>query len=204
MRYNQNMDEASPKRVKALDLHQCSQLRGNSLDTEPTTRPAEASSQRQQLQEVKAMERETADIPDFEDKPPVVMQTLNDREFNSRLITRYSRNDFRRSKACLASLGPTLVTLASNKCIELSFGWVAAFKDSVFQHEVLRELVPILMVLKKMALTTITNTSLRLVLSRKLVTFKVQQGIMDPNELPSLLAPQNRLEDVRSFSTTLK
>ena len=60
------------------------------------------------------------------------------------------------------------------------------------------------MVLKKMALTPITNTSLRLVLSRKLVTFKVQQGILDPNELPSLLAPQNRLEDVRSFSTTLK
>ena len=64
-------------------------------------------------------------MPDFEDKPPVVLQTLNDREFNSRLITRYNRNDYRRSKACLTSLAPILTTLSNNKCIELSFGWVA-------------------------------------------------------------------------------
>ena len=63
VRYNQDVDEASPKRVKALDLQQCSQLRGNSLDTEPTTmRAAEPSSQRQQLQEVKAMEKDTASL----------------------------------------------------------------------------------------------------------------------------------------------
>ena len=140
-------------------------------------------------------------MPDFEDKPAVVIQTMNDREFNTRLISRYNRNDYRRSKACLESLGPVLVTLASNKCIEISFGWAATFKNSIFQHEILSELVPILMVLKKMALTPISNTSLRLVLARKIATMKVQHGIMDPNEIPSLLTPNGKPEDVPSMAT---
>lgn len=32
-------------------------------------------------------------MPDFDDKPPVVMQTSNDREFNTRIITQYNRKD---------------------------------------------------------------------------------------------------------------
>lgn len=91
-----------------------------------------------------------------------------------------------------------------DKCVDLSFGWAATFKLSIFQREVLSEIVPILMVLKKMALTHISNTSLRLVLARRLVSMKLKYGIMDPAELPSSFLAMNagKFEDGRSLATT--
>ena len=46
--------------------------------------------------------------------------------------------------------------------------------------------MPIILVLKKFARSNIGNRSLRSVLARKLVNYKLQFGVMDPDEFPTL------------------
>ena len=45
--------------------------------------------------------------------------------------------------------------------------------------------MPIILVLKKFARSNIGNRSLRSVLARKLVNYKLQFGVMDPDEFPN-------------------
>ena len=66
----------------------------------------------------------------------------------------------------------------------IEFGWVTNFKDTIFENEILWVLVPILMALKKISVTPIEDTSLWLVLARRLVNMKLQRGLLDPKELP--------------------
>lgn len=70
--------------------------------------------------------------------------------------------------------------------VNFDFDWTACFKYSIFQEELQNEIVPIILVLKKFARSNIGNRSLRSVLARKLVNFKLQFGVMDPDEFPTL------------------
>ena len=68
--------------------------------------------------------------------------------------------------------------------VNFDFDWVQCFKHSIFQEELSNEIVPLILVLKKFTRTNIGNRSLRSVLARKLVNFKVLFGIIDPEEMP--------------------
>ena len=108
--------------------------------------------------------------------------------FNVRLITRFNKVDYKKTKVCRDSLKPVTATLSQGRLHSIEFGWSSSFKCSIFEEEVMDEIVPILMALKKIAMTPIENTSLWIVLARRLVNMKVQRKILDPAELPSLFS----------------
>ena len=112
------------------------------------------------------------------------MKTVNDRQFDTSLIIKFNRNDYKKTKMCRESLKPVLLALEQNDLVNFSFNWTACFKYSIFQDELQNEIVPIILVLRKFARTNIGNRSLRIVLARRLVNFKVTWGILDPEEMP--------------------
>ena len=99
-------------------------------------------------------------------------QTVNDYEFDVSVITRFNREDYRKTKQCLEKLKPVIHLIKQASYATLSFGWTSAFQYSIFETEILWEIVPILMVLKKIALTPIENTSLWIVLTRRIINMK--------------------------------
>ena len=112
------------------------------------------------------------------------MKTVNDRQFDTSLIIKFNKNDYKKTKMCRESLKPVLLALEQNDLVNFSFNWTACFKYSIFQDELQNEIVPIILVLRKFARTNIGNRSLRIVLARRLVNFKVTWGILDPEEMP--------------------
>ena len=147
----------------------------------PQTERAQADNCTQSLPEKPLTTRE-------EGADAVAIKTINDYEFDVRLITRFNKLDYKKTKVCRDSLKPVVASLAQGQCSSIEFGWSSSFKYSIFEEEVMEEIVPILMALKKIALTPIENTSLWIVLARRLVNMKVQRRIIDPAEIPSLFA----------------
>jgi len=41
----------------------------------------------------------------------MIMKTVNDKQFDVSLVTKFSKNDFRKTKACLDSLKPVIQKL---------------------------------------------------------------------------------------------
>ena len=114
------------------------------------------------------------------------MKTVNDREFDVNLIQKFNRNDYKKTKICRESLRPVLKALEVNDLVNFDFEWTQCFKYSIFQDDLNNEILPIIIVLKKFCRTNIGNRSLRAVLARKIVNLKLQFGIMDPEEMPTL------------------
>lgn len=114
------------------------------------------------------------------------MKTVNDREFDVMLISKFNRNDYKKTKICREKIKPAIAALETNDMVNFEFDWTASFKYSIFQEELEDEIVPIIMVVKKFARTNVGNRSLRAVLARRLVNFKVQFGILDPEEMPAI------------------
>ena len=114
------------------------------------------------------------------------MKTVNDREFDVMLISKFNRNDYKKTKICREKIKPVIAALEANDMVNFEFDWTASFKYSIFQEELENEIVPIIMVVKKFARTNVGNRSLRAVLARRLVNFKVQFGILDPEEMPAI------------------
>ena len=119
-------------------------------------------------------------------KPFLIMKTVNDREFDVSLINKFNKTDYKKTKVCRESLKPVIKALEQSDLVNFDFDWTAAFKYSVFQEDLQNEIVPIILVLKKFARSNIGNRSLRSVLARKLVNYKLQFGVMDPDEFPTL------------------
>ena len=115
----------------------------------------------------------------------LIMKTVNDREFDVSLINKFNKNDYKKTKVCRESLKPIIKALEQNDLVNFDFDWTACFKYSVFQEELQNEIVPIILVLRKFARSNAGNRSLRSVLARKLVNFKLQFGVMDPDEFPT-------------------
>lgn len=69
--------------------------------------------------------------------------------------------------------------------INFSFDWTNCFKYSIFHESLENEIIPLIMVLKKFARTNRGNRSLRSVLARKLVNFKIKFGMIETEELPA-------------------
>ena len=117
-------------------------------------------------------------------KPFLIMKTVNDAEFDVSKIQKYSKNDYKMIKVCRESLKPVIKALENNDLVNFSFEWTASFNESVFSEDIQKEIIPIILVLKKFARTNFGNCSLRSVLARKLVNLKLKFGMMDPDEMP--------------------
>ena len=114
----------------------------------------------------------------------MIMKTVNDRQFDVSLITKYNKNDYRKTKICRESLKPVISQIKRSDIVNFEFGWTAVFKFSIFDEDLQYEIVPIILVLRKFARTNRGNRSLRSVLARKLINLKVKFGILDPEEMP--------------------
>ena len=75
--------------------------------------------------------------------------------------------------------------MTNSDLVNFDFNWTSCFKFSIFQEDLSEELIPIILVLKKFSRTNHGNRSLRSVLARKLVNFKVKFGIIQAEEVPS-------------------
>lgn len=128
---------------------------------------------------------------------PMTLRTINDYEFDVNLITRFNKTDSRKTKYCRECIRAVISVLMEGDCTKLGFAWVTNFKFSIFQKDVLDEIVPILMVLKKIAMTPRENTSLWIVMARRFVNMKVQRGIMNPATMPSVYAPKKEDTSMR-------
>ena len=110
------------------------------------------------------------------------LKTVNDYEFEVKLVKKFNLNDYKKTKKCVECLKPVLKTLADKKLANFDFGWLTRFELSIFAAEIFDELVPLLVVLKKFASTDAANWSLRAVLCRKMVNLKASLGLLSPEE----------------------
>jgi len=65
-------------------------------------------------------------------RPPMTLKTINDYEFDTKLITRFNLHDYRRTKQCRESIRAVTSVLLGGDCNLLAFGWVTKFKLSIF------------------------------------------------------------------------
>jgi len=65
-------------------------------------------------------------------KPGLIMKTVNDREFDVNLISRFNKNDYKKTKICRESLKSVISALESNDLVNFDFDWTQCFKYSIF------------------------------------------------------------------------
>ena len=110
---------------------------------------------------------------------------MNDTVFDVSLIQKFNKNDYQKTRVCRESIKPALQKIEESDLVNFSFAWANCFKYSIFHEHLENEIIPIILVLKKFARTNYGNRSLRAVLARKFVNFKVKFGILEQEELPS-------------------
>ena len=60
------------------------------------------------------------------------MKTVNDREFDVMLISKFNRNDYKKTKICREKIKPVIAALEANDMVNFEFDWTASFKYSIF------------------------------------------------------------------------
>jgi len=60
------------------------------------------------------------------------MKTINDYEFDVRLITKFNKRDYKKTKLCRESLKSVIEALGEGPCFALDFGWSNSFRYSIF------------------------------------------------------------------------
>ena len=62
----------------------------------------------------------------------MIMKTVNDKLFDVTLISKFNKNDYKKTKLCRDKLKLPLEKVSNSDLVNFDFNWTAAFKFSIF------------------------------------------------------------------------